>query len=171
MVWTLAMIRNCLIVHKKTFQRHFTQLTLLRTILKLLELTIKNMKANNHWQKILSSHVSLWVINIKACTVHTMQEVVNIWWPRPWWIPDRWGVWLRSTVGMVRKNIWSWKISVISVMSWCIYIHRIEYVAGQKYTLELIFAKFATTKIAKDLNPLKISSNMNLLFENDTEEH
>ena len=62
------MIRNCLIVHKKTFQRQFTQLTLLRTILKLLELTIKNMKTNNHRQKIFSSHVCHWVINtVMAC--------------------------------------------------------------------------------------------------------
>ena len=30
-----------------------------------------------------------------------------------------------------------------------------HYPTGQKYSLELIFAKFATAKIAKDLNPLK----------------
>ena len=35
----------------------------------------------------------------------------------------------------------------------------IIYPTGQKYTLELMFAKFATVKIAKDLNPLKISPN------------
>ena len=35
----------------------------------------------------------------------------------------------------------------------------IAYPTGQKYSLELMFAKFATAKIAKDLNPLKISSN------------
>ena len=30
------------------------------------------------------------------------------------------------------------------------------YPTGQKYSLELMFAKFATAKIAKDLNPLKV---------------
>ena len=34
----------------------------------------------------------------------------------------------------------------------------LNYPTGQKYSLELIFAKFATAKIAKDLNLLKISS-------------
>ena len=36
---------------------------------------------------------------------------------------------------------------------------NLEYPTGQKYSLELMFAKFATAKIAKDLNPLKISPN------------
>ena len=54
-----------------------------------------------------------------------------------------------------KKDIWSWKISVISEMFWCMYIHRIEYPTGQRYSLELKFAKLATAKIAKDLNPLK----------------
>ena len=35
----------------------------------------------------------------------------------------------------------------------------IAYPTGQKYSLELIFAKFVTAKIAKYLNPLNISSN------------
>ena len=39
------------------------------------------------------------------------------------------------------------------------FIMRHRYPTGQKYSLELMFAKFATAKIAKDLNPLKISSN------------
>ena len=30
------------------------------------------------------------------------------------------------------------------------------YPTGQKYSLELMFAKFATAKIANDLNPLKV---------------
>ena len=33
------------------------------------------------------------------------------------------------------------------------------YPTGQKYSLELMFAKFATAKIVKDLNPKKISFN------------
>ena len=33
------------------------------------------------------------------------------------------------------------------------------YPTGQNYSLELMFAKFATAKIAKDLNPLKQTSN------------
>ena len=33
----------------------------------------------------------------------------------------------------------------------------VKYPTGQKYSLELMFAKFATAKIAKDLNPLKVS--------------
>ena len=32
------------------------------------------------------------------------------------------------------------------------------YPTGQKYSLELMFAKFATAEIAKDLNPLKVAS-------------
>ena len=42
------------------------------------------------------------------------------------------------------------------------------YPTGQKYSLELIFAKFATAKIARDLNPLKVSPNRCYLPENDT---
>ena len=33
------------------------------------------------------------------------------------------------------------------------------YPTGQKYSLELMFAKFATVKIAKDLTPQKITYN------------
>ena len=33
----------------------------------------------------------------------------------------------------------------------------VHYPTGQKYSLELMFAKFATAKIAKDLNPPKVS--------------
>ena len=44
------------------------------------------------------------------------------------------------------------------------------YPTGQKYSLELMFVKFATTKIAYDLNPLKISPNRCYLSENNTEE-
>ena len=42
------------------------------------------------------------------------------------------------------------------------------YPTGQKYSLELIFAKFATTKIANDLNPLKVFPNRCYLPENNT---
>ena len=38
-------------------------------------------------------------------------------------------------------------------------VANLMYPTGQKYSLELMFAKFATVKIAKDLNPLKITSN------------
>ena len=34
-----------------------------------------------------------------------------------------------------------------------------RYPTGQKYSLGLMFAKFATAKIGKDLNPLKITYN------------
>ena len=34
-----------------------------------------------------------------------------------------------------------------------------QYPTGQNYSLELMFAEFATAKIAKDLNPLKQSTN------------
>ena len=37
---------------------------------------------------------------------------------------------------------------------------------GKKYSLELMFAKFATVKIAKDLNSLKIFYNRLLMPEN-----
>ena len=37
------------------------------------------------------------------------------------------------------------------------YSFRQNYPTEQKYSSELIFAKFATVKIAKDLYPLKIS--------------
>ena len=36
---------------------------------------------------------------------------------------------------------------------------ELSYPTGQKYSLELMFAKFATAKIAKYLNPQKISFN------------
>ena len=36
-----------------------------------------------------------------------------------------------------------------------VFIKVFRYPAGQKYSLELLFAKFTTAKIAKDLNPLK----------------
>ena len=36
--------------------------------------------------------------------------------------------------------------------------YNTTYPTGQKYSLELMFAKFAIAKIAKDLNPLKISN-------------
>ena len=42
------------------------------------------------------------------------------------------------------------------------------YPTGQKYSLELMFAKFATVKIAKDQNPLKINSNRFNMPENNT---
>ena len=42
-----------------------------------------------------------------------------------------------------------------------------KYPTGQKYSLELMFAKFATAKIAKDLNPLKISATMLYLPANN----
>ena len=44
------------------------------------------------------------------------------------------------------------------------------YTTGQKYSLELMFAKFATTKIANDLNLLRISPNRCYLSGNNTEE-
>ena len=43
-----------------------------------------------------------------------------------------------------------------------------EYPTGQKFSLELMFAKFATAKIAKDLNPLKITFIRLYMPENNT---
>ena len=42
------------------------------------------------------------------------------------------------------------------------------YPTGQKYSLELMFAKFATAKIAKDLNPLKITITRLYMPANNT---
>ena len=56
-----------------------------------------------------------------------------------------------------------------SPATWSCILVRI-YPTGQKYSFELMFAKFATTKIANDLNPLKISPNRRYLPENNTEE-
>ena len=42
------------------------------------------------------------------------------------------------------------------------------YPTGQKYSLGLMFAKFATAKIAKDLNPLKITSTRLCNLANNT---
>ena len=42
------------------------------------------------------------------------------------------------------------------------------YPTGQNYSLELMFAKFATAKIAKDLNPLKITSTRLYMPANNT---
>ena len=44
------------------------------------------------------------------------------------------------------------------------------YLTGQNYSLELIFAKFATAKIAKHINPLKLISNRCLMPENNNGE-
>ena len=41
------------------------------------------------------------------------------------------------------------------------------YPTGQNYSLELMFAKFATAKIANDLNPLKQTSNRLYMPENN----
>ena len=45
-------------------------------------------------------------------------------------------------------------VTTTSMPSWCA-----GYPTGQKYSLELMFANFRAVKIAKDLNPLKITSN------------
>ena len=50
-----------------------------------------------------------------------------------------------------------------SMPSWCT-----GYPTGQKFSLELMFAKFAAVKIAKDLNPLKIICNRLYMPENNT---
>ena len=44
------------------------------------------------------------------------------------------------------------------------------YPTGKNYSLELMFAKFATAKIAKNLNPLQLTSNWCYLPENNTVE-
>ena len=43
-----------------------------------------------------------------------------------------------------------------------------KYPTGQKYSLELMFAKFATAKIANDLNPLKITSTRHFMPANNS---
>ena len=40
----------------------------------------------------------------------------------------------------------------------------LKYPTGQKYSLELMFAKFTITKITKDLNPLKPTISQQVLF-------
>ena len=46
----------------------------------------------------------------------------------------------------------------------------LTYPTGQNVSLELMFAKFATTKNREKLNPLKVSSQGRYLQENNTED-
>ena len=50
------------------------------------------------------------------------------------------------------------------------YTHWCRYSTEQNYLLELMIMKFATTKIAQNLNPLKVITNRCLLPENITAE-
>ena len=107
----------------------------------------------------------------------TLAPVPSVSWYRFWyhgsgsycWIPEFWYrvflwiIWINLISVLVRFHF-----GTISIPRALVLLPKLTgiYPTGQSYSLELMFAKFATVKIAKDLNPLKITYNRLWMSEN-----